>query len=126
MTYATAGDRGEDVDKSRSVALEQALLADEIDAPVHSAKDVPAEPAEGLEGWSRSRSARTRGDALYGAPSLEALEPGARVGLAASAAQRSSGPRAQTSRSSRCGQRRHEAPEARRGQYDALVLAAAA
>ncbi|MBV9001504.1 MAG: hydroxymethylbilane synthase, partial [Solirubrobacterales bacterium] len=51
VTITTLGDRGAAVgDKSRWVsALEQALLADEIDVAVHSAKDVPAEIADGLE-----------------------------------------------------------------------------
>ena len=51
VRITTAGDRDAAVgDKSRWVsALERALLADEIDVAVHSAKDVPAELAEGLE-----------------------------------------------------------------------------
>ena len=59
----TAGDRGEDLpDKSRWVrALEDALLAGEIDVAVHSAKDVPGELADGLElfGAPPARTPRT-------------------------------------------------------------------
>ena len=77
----TAGDRGEDFkDKSRWVsALEDALLAGEIDLAVHSAKDVPGELAEGLELFgSPSRAAAE--DVLCGADGLASLAPGARVG----------------------------------------------
>jgi hydroxymethylbilane synthase len=81
VTITTAGDRGEDEgDKSRWVsALERALLADEIDVAVHSAKDVPAELADGLELVAIPERADAR-DAICGAPSLKALDPGARVG----------------------------------------------
>jgi hydroxymethylbilane synthase len=81
VTIATAGDRGEDEgDKSRWVsALERALLGEEIDIAVHSAKDVPAELADGLELVAIPERADPR-DAICGAPSLQALEPGARVG----------------------------------------------
>jgi hydroxymethylbilane synthase len=62
VTIVTAGDEGSAVgDKSRWVnALERALVAGEIDLAVHSAKDVPTEPAEGL--------------ALLGAPPRAAAE----------------------------------------------------
>jgi len=67
-------------DKSRWVdALEDALLAGEIDLAVHSAKDVPGELAEGLA----LHAAPARADAadvLCGAGSLEELREGARVG----------------------------------------------
>lgn len=81
VTITTAGDRGEDEgDKSRWVsALERALMADEIDVAVHSAKDVPAELADGLELVAIPERADAR-DAICGASSLKALEPGARVG----------------------------------------------
>ncbi|HEX4116394.1 MAG TPA: hydroxymethylbilane synthase [Solirubrobacteraceae bacterium] len=67
-------------DKSRWVAeLEQALLAEEIDLAVHSAKDIPAELHDGLELLgSPSRAAAE--DALIGAHSLEQLPEGACVG----------------------------------------------
>jgi hydroxymethylbilane synthase len=50
VVLATAGDRGADnADKSRwTKEIEEALAAGEIDLAVHSAKDVPAELAEGL------------------------------------------------------------------------------
>ena len=71
MTITTAGDRGEQTsDKSRWVsALERALLDDRIDIAVHSAKDVPAELAEGLELVAIPERADPR-DAICGAPSL--------------------------------------------------------
>jgi hydroxymethylbilane synthase len=71
---------GDAADKSRWVsALEQALLAGEIDLAVHSAKDVPGELPPGLE----LLGAPARGaaeDVLCGARSLEELPSGARVG----------------------------------------------
>ncbi len=69
-------------DKSRWVSeLERALLDGEIDVAVHSAKDVPAELPPGLELVAISERADPR-DALCGAPSLAALQAGARVGTA--------------------------------------------
>ena len=81
VTIATSGDRGAGAgDKSRWVsALEAALLAGEIDLAVHSAKDVPAELADGLSLVAIPSRADPR-DAICGAESLAALEPGARVG----------------------------------------------
>jgi hydroxymethylbilane synthase len=81
VSITTLGDRGDAVeDKSRWVsALEQALLADEIDVAVHSAKDVPAEIAEGLELVAFTARVDPR-DAICGASSLATLGPGARVG----------------------------------------------
>ncbi len=67
-------------DKSRwTSALERALLADEIDLAVHSAKDVPTELAPGLAlvAFPPREDAR---DVICGAPSLDALAAGARVG----------------------------------------------
>ncbi len=67
-------------DKSRWVSeLERALLADEVDVAVHSAKDVPAELPEGLELVAIPEREDPR-DAICGAASLAALVPGARVG----------------------------------------------
>jgi hydroxymethylbilane synthase len=67
-------------DKSRWVrGLEQALYAGEIDLAVHSAKDVPEELPDGLA----LLGAPARGpveDVLCGAPGLESLESGSRVG----------------------------------------------
>jgi hydroxymethylbilane synthase len=67
-------------DKSRWVAeLEQALLAEEIDLAVHSAKDIPVELHDDLVLLgSPSRAAAE--DALIGARSLEQLPEGACVG----------------------------------------------
>jgi hydroxymethylbilane synthase len=67
-------------DKSRWVSgLERALLAQEIDVAVHSAKDVPAELADGLSLVAIPTREDPR-DAICGAASLSALAPGARVG----------------------------------------------
>jgi hydroxymethylbilane synthase len=67
-------------DKTRWVdAIEDALRAGEIDLAVHSAKDVPGELAEGLELLGAPPRAPAE-DVLCGAPDLDALTPGARVG----------------------------------------------
>ena len=81
VTVVTAGDRGtSELDKSRWVSeLERALLEDEIDVAVHSAKDVPAELALGLELVAIPARADPR-DAICGASSLDELDHGARVG----------------------------------------------
>ena len=83
VTITTAGDRGDAVaDKSRWVdALEQALLAGEIDLAVHSAKDVPGELADGLSLLGAPARAAPE-DVLCGAASLDELPHGARVGTA--------------------------------------------
>lgn len=81
VKIVTAGDQGsERGDKSRWVsALERALLADEIDLAVHSAKDVPAELPAGLELVAIPERADPR-DAICGAAGLDELPAGARVG----------------------------------------------
>jgi hydroxymethylbilane synthase len=81
VTITTAGDRQRaSGDKSRWVSeLERALLAEEIDIAVHSAKDVPGELAERLSLAAIPERADPR-DAICGAPSLAALPAGARVG----------------------------------------------
>ncbi len=67
-------------DKSRWVAeLEQALLAGSIDLAVHSAKDLPGEPLDGLRLLGAPLRASAE-DALIGARSLEQLPEGAHVG----------------------------------------------
>jgi hydroxymethylbilane synthase len=71
---------GAPADKSRWVdTIEQALLAGEIDLAVHSAKDVPGELAEGLVLLGAPARVDAE-DVLCGAPSLEALAEGARIG----------------------------------------------
>jgi len=81
VEVTTAGDLQRDVgDKSRwTGALERALLAGEIDVAVHSAKDVPGELADGTEIVAVPPREDPR-DVLVGAPSLDALAAGARVG----------------------------------------------
>jgi hydroxymethylbilane synthase len=72
--------KGTPADKSRWVdTIEQALLAGEIDLAVHSAKDVPGELADGLS-LLGSPARVPAEDVLCGAPSLDALPQGARVG----------------------------------------------
>jgi hydroxymethylbilane synthase len=80
VTITTTGDRAGGEDKSRWVdTIERALLAGEIDLAVHSAKDVPGELAEGLSLLGAPARAAAE-DVLCGAPSLESLPAGARVG----------------------------------------------
>lgn len=67
-------------DKARwVVGLEQALLADEVDLAVHSAKDVPGQIEEGLVLVGSPVRAPAE-DVLVGVASLEELPQGARVG----------------------------------------------
>jgi hydroxymethylbilane synthase len=81
VTITTTGDRNRALgDKSRWVSeLERALLDERIDLAVHSAKDVPAELAPGLDLVAITARSDAR-DAICGAPSLAALAAGARVG----------------------------------------------
>jgi len=84
VELTTAGDLQRAVgDKSRwTGALERALVAGEIDLAVHSAKDVPAE----LAGGTRIAAVPSREDprdVIVGAPSLDAVPDGARVGTSA-------------------------------------------
>ena len=98
----TLGDRGAAVaDKSRWVSeLERALLDGRIDVAVHSAKDVPAELAAGLELVAIPPRADPR-DAICGAPATGASCPAAPAsGPAACAAPPSCARCATTSRSS--------------------------
>ena len=67
-------------DKSRFVKeIEDALLREEVDLAVHSAKDVPGELPDGLSIVGVPDRADPR-DALCGAASLDELEAGAVVG----------------------------------------------
>ena len=81
VPIVTSGDRGlRGGDKSRWVAeLERALLSGEVDLAVHSAKDVPAELADGLELAGAPPRAAAE-DVICGAGALSELAPGARVG----------------------------------------------
>jgi hydroxymethylbilane synthase len=81
VTVTTAGDVARALgDKSRwTGALEDALVAGEIDLAVHSAKDVPAQLAPGLSLVAIPSRADPR-DAICGAGSLESLTCGASVG----------------------------------------------
>jgi hydroxymethylbilane synthase len=81
VPIVTGGDRGTGAgDKSRWVAeLEEALLEGRIDLAVHSAKDLPGEPAAGLELLGAPARAGAE-DVLCGSPDLRLLASGARVG----------------------------------------------
>jgi hydroxymethylbilane synthase len=81
VPVTTSGDRAAAVgDKSRWVSeLEHALLDERIDLAVHSAKDVPADLAEGLSLVAIPPRADPR-DAICGGTSLASLPVGARVG----------------------------------------------
>jgi hydroxymethylbilane synthase len=81
VEVVTLGDRGAAVsDKSRWVSeLERALQDGRIDLAVHSAKDVPAELADGYELVAVPPRADPR-DVICGAASLAELRRGARVG----------------------------------------------
>lgn len=81
ITITTSGDRDEARnDKARwTSALERALLEDEIDIAVHSAKDVPGELAEGTVIAAIPARAGTL-DALCGFADFASILPGARVG----------------------------------------------
>jgi hydroxymethylbilane synthase len=81
VTITSAGDRGEaPQDKSRWVSeLERALLDERIDIAVHSAKDVPAELADGLELAAIPVREDPR-DGICGAGGLAELAAGARIG----------------------------------------------
>ncbi len=81
VAITTSGDRGEKVnDKSRWVSeLERALLDGRIDVAVHSAKDVPTDPVDGLELVAIPARADPR-DAICGATALAELPRGATIG----------------------------------------------
>jgi hydroxymethylbilane synthase len=85
VTITTSGDERAPAarapeDKSRFVKeIEEALLREEIDLAVHSAKDVPGELPDGLAIVGVPERADAR-DALCGAASLDELPDGARVG----------------------------------------------
>lgn len=83
VPITTTGDRDRAaLDKERWVReLDEALLRGDVDLAVHSAKDVPAHLPDGIViAAVPPRAAAV--DALCGAPSLDALAPGARVGTA--------------------------------------------
>ncbi len=83
VVITTTGDRDRAaLDKERWVReLDEAVLGGDVDLAVHSAKDVPAHLADGLVIAAIPLRAPAV-DALCGAPSLDALAAGARVGTA--------------------------------------------
>jgi hydroxymethylbilane synthase len=83
VEVVTSGDRRRDVEDKREwvAEIEEALERGEADIAVHSAKDVPAHLPEGFSIVGIPERADPF-DALCGAPSLDALPEGARVGTA--------------------------------------------
>ncbi|MGZ4202150.1 MAG: hydroxymethylbilane synthase [Thermoleophilaceae bacterium] len=80
LPIRTSGDERKGDDKSRFVKeIEEALLAEEVDLAVHSAKDVPGELPDGLAIVAVPERADPR-DALCGAAALDDLSEGATVG----------------------------------------------
>lgn len=81
VEIVTSGDRRRDVADKREwvTEIEDALADGRADLAVHSAKDVPADLPEGFTMAGFPARAQPW-DALLGAPSLEALAQGARVG----------------------------------------------
>ena len=81
VTITTLGDRGAaTLDKSRWISeLEFQLQDGRIDIAVHSAKDVPTELPDGLELVAIPERAAAH-DVICGAPALDALDPGSRIG----------------------------------------------
>jgi hydroxymethylbilane synthase len=84
VTITTAGDVARGIgDKSRwTGALEDALVAGEIDLAVHSAKDVPGDLAPATDIVAAPRRADPL-DVLVGEPRLDDVREGARVGTSA-------------------------------------------
>ena len=84
VTITTAGDVARALgDKSRwTGALEDALLAGDVDLAVHSAKDLPGDLAEGTEIAAVPRRADPL-DVLVGEKHLADVREGARVGTSA-------------------------------------------
>jgi hydroxymethylbilane synthase len=81
VTIETSGDRGEGGDKARFVKeIEEALLDEEVDLAVHSAKDLPSEIPDGLALVGVS-AREDPADAYCGpAGSFADIAPGARIG----------------------------------------------
>ena len=95
VTITTSGDRGDDAspqalaenapaDKSRWVdTIEAALLADEIDLAVHSAKDVPGELAEGLTLLGAPVRVAVVYESAWPSPGAWSAPPSLRAGVSA-------------------------------------------
>jgi hydroxymethylbilane synthase len=127
VTVVTSGDRRRAVDDKREwvAELEDALVRGEADLAVHSAKDVPVELAPGCALVGTPPRADPR-DALCGAPSLQALGRGARVGT--SSLRRAAGLRALRPDLDIAELRGNVDTRLRRlgeGAFDAIVLALA-
>ena len=127
VPIVTSGDAGApEGDKSRFVKeIEEALLREEIDLAVHSAKDVPGQLPDGLSIVGVPARADPR-DCLCGAGSLDDLAPGASVGT--SSLRRRAQVLAARPDLDVVGLRGNVDTRLRKladGEYDAVVLAAA-
>lgn len=81
QTISTSGDKTAEVPRGEGVfvkEIQRALLAKEIDLAVHSLKDIPTKPTEGLTIAAIPPRARPN-EVLYG-DQIDRLPPGARVG----------------------------------------------
>jgi hydroxymethylbilane synthase len=125
VEVVTSGDRGEAAsDKERWVReLDAALLEGDVDCAVHSAKDVPAQLAEGIVIAAVPHRADPR-DALCGAATLAGLSEGARIGT--SSLRRAAQVRALRTDLAVVDLRGNVDTRLRKladGEYDAIVLA---
>lgn len=106
--------------------IERALLAGEIDLAVHSLKDLPTRLPQGLA-LAAVPERVAPNDVLVGRVPLAALPAGARIGT--SSRRRRAQAEALTDGRARCVEIRGNVPtrieKCRRGDYDAVILAAA-
>jgi hydroxymethylbilane synthase len=127
VPITTSGDRGAVTeDKSRFVKeIEEALLGEEVDLAVHSAKDVPGVLPEGLAIVGVPERADPR-DALCGATDFGDLAVGARVGTSSLRRQAQLlAARPDLDLAELRGNVDTRLRKLGEGQYDAIVLAAA-
>jgi hydroxymethylbilane synthase len=127
IPITTSGDRGAVTeDKSRFVKeIEEALLGEEVDLAVHSAKDVPGVLPEGLAIVGVPERADPR-DALCGATDFGDLAVGARVGTSSLRRQAQLlAARPDLDLAELRGNVDTRLRKLGEGQYDAIVLAAA-
>jgi hydroxymethylbilane synthase len=127
VEVVTSGDRHSQAsDKERWVReLDAALLTGEIDLAVHSAKDVPAQLADGVALVAAPPRADPR-DALCGATALDSLPAGARVGTSSlRRAAQLRALRADLDVAELRGNVDTRLAKLRAGGYDAIVLALA-
>ena len=82
VSITTAGDKGHNLgDKSRFVKeIEKALIAEEVDLAVHSAKDLPRAEVDGLELVATPQRADARDLFIGDAASIEKISEGSHIG----------------------------------------------